>query len=338
MIQKTALITGIRGQDAAFLAKFLLDKGYKVIGTDRRNSNSSHWRLEYLQINNHPSLIYEYMDITEFYNVQTVIKKYQPDEIYNLAAMSFVQTSFNQPFLTNKVNTEGVLNILEAIKHCSPNSKLYQASTSEMFGRVLETPQKETTPFNPRSPYGIAKLAAHEYVKNYRESYGLFACSGILFNHTGQLRGTEFVTRKITSNLSNILLDIQECIELGNLYAKRDWGYAGDYVEAMWLMLQQPIPDDFVIATGETHTIKEFVDEAFNCVDMPLSWVNEGINEQGIDSYGIIRVKINPIFYRPNEVDILQGDATKAKEILKWQPKMTFKKLVEIMVEYDCEW
>jgi GDPmannose 4,6-dehydratase len=336
MSKRTALLTGIRGQDAAYLAKLLLSKGYEVIGTDRRCGSPSYWRLEELDIKE--KITYEYMDVADTFNVQTVIDKYKPDEIYNLAAQSFVQTSFDQPQNAVDVNMKGILNILEAVKNFSQTTKVYQASTSEMFGKVQEVPQKETTPFYPRSPYGVAKLGAHWFVKNYRESYGLFCCSGILFNHEGELRGEEFITRKISNAVANIFLNKQEFLELGNLDAKRDWGYAGDYVECMYEMLQQNTPEDYVIATNETHSVREFVELAFRYINVDIIWEGNGIDEIGKDKKtGKILVKINTKYFRPCEVDLLIGDYSKAKNDFGWEPKIRFKELVEIMVNEDIK-
>lgn len=333
---KTALITGIGGQDGAYLAKLLLEKGYKVIGTDRRRVDQFYWRLEKLGIRKDIEIAY--MDLLEIGNIFRIFRKYKPDEVYNLAAQSFVGASFEMPILTSDVDAMGVLRILEAIKTVSPKSKLYQASTSEMFGKVLETPQTETTPFNPRSPYGVAKLFANEMVKNYRESYDMFACSGILFNHESPLRGLEFVTRKITHAVAKIKAGEQKKLTLGNIYAKRDWGFAGDYVDGMYKMLQAKKADDFVLATGETHSVKEFVEIAFKLAGYKIAWKNKGVKTKGVDKKtGKILVDISPKFYRPAEVDLLLGDSTKARKKLKWKPKISFMNLVEIMLENDIE-
>ncbi len=335
-MSKRALITGIRGQDGAYLAKFLLEKGYEVWGADRRSGDAINWRLKELGIEKEINFIY--MDLLELTNIIRVIKKVEPDEVYNLAAQSFVGVSFEQPILTAEVDAIGVLRILEAIRLYKPDAKFYQASTSEMFGKVQQIPQTEKTPFYPRSPYGVAKLFGHWITVNYREAFNIFACSGILFNHESPLRGLEFVTRKITYGLAKIKYGLQEKIVLGNLDAKRDWGYAPEYVEAMWLMLQQEEPDDYVIATGETHSVKEFVERAAQLLGFEIVWEGEGINTRGIDKKtGKIIVEVSPKFYRPAEVDLLVGSPQKAKEKLGWEPKVTFEKLVEIMVEADLK-
>jgi len=331
---RRALITGIRGQDGAYLAKFLLEKGYEVYGADRRSGDSSNWRLSELGIENDVKIVY--LDLLELTNVMRVIDKVKPDEIYNLAAQSFVKASFEQPILTSEVNAIGVLRLLEAVRTLKPDVKFYQASTSEMFGKVQQIPQNEKTPFYPRSPYGVAKLFGHWITVNYRESYNIFACSGILFNHESPLRGLEFVTRKITYSLARIKYGLQDKLILGNLEAKRDWGYAPEYVEGMWLMLQQKEPDDYVLATGETHTVKEFVEEAAAVAGFHLEWTGEGVNTKGIDkNTGKVIVEVSPEFYRPAEVDVLVGDPKKAKEKMGWSPKIKFKELVRIMMESD---
>ena len=333
---KRALITGIRGQDGAYLAKLLLEKGYEVWGADRRSGDSSNWRLKELGIEKEVKIVY--MDLLELTNIMRAIEKVKPDEVYNLAAQSFVQASFEQPILTAEVDAIGVLRILEALRVLKPDAKFYQASTSEMFGKVQEIPQTEKTPFYPRSPYGVAKLFGHWITVNYRESYGMFACSGILFNHESPLRGVEFVTRKITYSLARIKYGLQDKLILGNLDAKRDWGYAPEYVEAMWLMLQQEEPDDYVIATGETHTVREFVEKAAEVAGFEIEWEGEGVNTKGIDrKSGRIIVEVSPEYYRPAEVDILIGNPEKARKKLGWQPKTTFEKLVEIMMEADLK-
>lgn len=333
---KKALITGIRGQDGAYLARFLLKKGYEVWGADRRSGDSSWWRLRELGVATDISFVY--MDLMEQTNVIDVIKKIRPDEIYNLAAQSFVSASFEQPYVTTEVNALGVLRLLEAIRYFSPETKFYQASTSEMFGKAQTIPQNEKTPFYPRSPYAISKLYAHWMTVNYREAYGLFTCSGILFNHESPLRGLEFVTRKITYGVARIKHKLQDKIVLGNLNAKRDWGYAKDYVEAMWLMLQQDQPDDYVIASGRNYTVREFVEMAFRAVDIDIVWEGAGVNEKGRDAKtGRVLVEVSPEFFRPAEVDVLVGDASKAKEKLGWQPKTSLEELVQIMVEADLK-
>jgi GDPmannose 4,6-dehydratase len=333
-MSKKALITGIRGQDGAYLSQLLLQKGYEVIGADRRSGGSSNWRLKELGIDNDVKIVY--MDLLELTNIMKTIEKYKPDEIYNLAAQSFVQASFDQPLLTSDIDAIGVLRVLEAIRSIKTDIKFYQASTSEMFGKVQEIPQKETTRFYPRSPYGVAKLFAHWSTLNYRESCGLFACSGILFNHESPLRGIEFVTRKITDGIARIKHGLQDKIVLGNLDSKRDWGYAKEYVEAMWLMLQQKSADDYIVSTGETNTVRKFLEYAFECTGIALAWEGTGVNERGVDKKsGREIVSINPEYFRPAEVDILIGDASKASKILGWKAKTRFKELVQMMVEAD---
>ena len=329
---KTAIVTGIAGQDGAFLAKLLLEKGYKVIGADRRRTDTEYWRLEDLGIKD--KIKFEYFDLLEMHNIDCLIKKYQPEEFYNLAAQSFVQASFEMPILTSEIDAIGVLRILESIRNNSPSTKFYQASTSEMFGKVQEIPQSEKTPFYPRSPYGVSKLYAHWMVINYREAYNIFACSGILFNHESEYRGSEFVTQKIVNHAvkqatgkSNIPL------ELGNLDAKRDWGYAMDYVYGMYLMLQQNAPDDYILATNKTVSVREFVETVYNKLELTISWTGSGINEKGISDNGNVLVQINPEYFRPTEVDILIGDYSKAKEKLKWVPKTDLSTMTDIMIE-----
>ena len=331
---KKALITGIRGQDGAYLAKFLLEKGYDVWGADRRSGDSSNWRLKELGIEKDVNIVY--MDLLELTNIMRTIEKVQPNEVYNLAAQSFVGVSFEQPILTAEIDAMGVLKLLEAIRTLKPDTKFYQASTSEMFGKVQEIPQNEKTPFYPRSPYGVAKLFGHWITVNYRESFNIFACSGILFNHESPLRGIEFVTRKITYTLAQIKYGLKDKLVLGNLDAKRDWGYAKEYVEGMWLMLQQDKPDDYVLATGETHTVREFVERAAQIAGFDIEWEGEGVNTKGIDKKtGKVIVEVSPEFYRPAEVDILIGNPNKAKEKLGWEPKTKFEDLVRIMMEAD---
>ena len=336
MTKKKALITGIRGQDGAYLARFLLEQGYEVYGGDRRNSEQINWRLVELDVHN--KIKFCYFDLCELTNIMSVIEKLKPDEIYNLGAQSIVTSSFDQPLVTANTDALGVLRILESIKRCSPKTKLYQASTSEMFGKVRESPQNERTPFYPRSPYGVSKLFAHNATINYRESYGLFCCSGILFNHESPLRGVEFVTRKITSQVAKIKFGIVEKMTLGNLDAKRDWGFAKDYVEIMWKMLQQKEPDDYVIATGETNSVRKFVEKSFEIVNIDIEWEGTGVSEKGVDKKsGKILVEVSPDFYRPAEVDQLLGDSSKAKNYLGWKPKVEFNQLVKIMVEADMQ-
>ncbi|SHJ50152.1 GDP-mannose 4,6-dehydratase [Paramaledivibacter caminithermalis] len=329
---KTALITGITGQDGSYLTELLLEKGYKVYGLFRRKSKRDFGNVEHLK--NEIELIYG--DMTDYISLANALKISKPDEIYNLAAQSFVATSWQQPISTTQINALGVMNILEALRIVKPDAKLYQASTSEMFGFVREIPQRETTPFYPRSPYGVAKLYGHWITKNYRESYDIFACSGILFNHESERRGKEFVTRKITEAAAKIKLGIQEKLELGNLDAKRDWGHAKDYVKAMWLMLQQKSPEDYVVATGETHKVREFVTIAFKHVDIDIEWIGKGIEERGIDKKtGKEIVKVNPKYFRPAEVDILLGDPSKAEKELGWKRKISFEELIKRMVDWD---
>ena len=337
---KTALITGITGQDGSYLAELLLEKNYKVHGLIRRNSTSDGTdRINHLL--KFPTITLHYGDMTDFACLAQLIKDIQPDEIYNLAAQSHVKVSFSNALYTADANGLGTLRILEAIKllGLEKTTRFYQAATSEMFGEVQSIPQREDTPFYPRSPYGVAKLYAHWITKNYREAYGIFACSGILFNHESPRRGETFVTRKITKTLAEIRNGKRILpLELGNLDAKRDWGHAKDYVEAMWLMLQQEEPEDFVIATGQQHTVREFVDAAFDYMGYSIEWVGEGLKEVAKDyGTGEVLVKINPEFYRPAEVDSLVGDCTKAKETLGWKHNYSFTQLVEEMCKYDLE-
>ncbi len=331
-----ALVTGITGQDGAYLTKLLLDKGYEVFGGFRRTSNLDTWRLRELGVEKDVTLVP--LDLFEFSNIFRLIESIQPDEVYNLAAQSFVGVSFEQPMVTLDINGVGVLRFLESLRTVSPNARFYQASTSEMFGKVQEVPQRETTTLYPRSPYGVAKVCAHWMTVNYREAHDLFACSGILFNHESPLRGPEFVTRKISQGVARITLGEQEKITLGNLSAARDWGFAGEYVEAMWLMLQHERPDDYVIATGETHNVREFVEEAFSAAGTEISWKGSGVEEVGIDTEtGKTVVDVSPDYYRPTEVDILTGDPSKAKNVLGWNPQTKFSRLVKMMVEADLK-
>jgi len=336
MSQKTAFITGVTGQDGAFLANFLLDKNYKGYGGMRRPSLKNLSTLEYLGIAEQVKLIE--FELAEQSNIANTIRDIKPDEFYNLAAQSFVATSFKQPISTGIVDGLGVTCILDSIKVYSPETKFYQASTSEMFGLVQEIPQKESTPFHPRSPYGVAKLYAHWMTVNYRESYNLFATSGILFNHESELRGPEFVTRKITLNVAKRSAGGSEILELGNIDAKRDWGYAKEYVEGMYLMLQADKPDTFVLATGETYTIRYFVEQAFSYIGREIRWQGSGTQEVGLDSKSSeILVKINPEFYRPAEVELLMGDPTKVKQVLGWEAKTKVNDLAKLMVEADIK-
>lgn len=338
---KKALITGITGQDGSYLAEFLLKKGYEVHGIIRRASTFNTGRLDPIYQDPHvPNrrLVLHYGDLTDSSNLFRHIEKINPDEIYNLGAQSHVRVSFDIPEYTADVDALGVIRLLETIRETRIKTKFYQASSSEMFGKVREIPQKETTPFYPRSPYGVAKVYAHWITVNYRESYGLFACSGILFNHESPRRGKTFVTRKITRGLSRIKLGLDKTLYLGNLDSKRDWGYAKDYVEAMWLMLQQEKPDDYVIATGENHSVREFIEVAGKLLDFDIRWEGEGLEEKGIDAKtGNKIIEIDPHYFRPTEVDVLVGNASKAKKILGWQPKINFYDLVKLMIESDLE-
>jgi len=337
---KKALITGITGMDGSYLAEFLLDKGYEVHGIIRRTSLYVRQRIDHLTMNpkiKDKKLFLHYGDMTDGSNISRLIEKIMPNEIYNLAAQSHVGISFQVPEYSAQVDAIGTLRILDAIREVCPKAKFYQASTSELFGDVLETPQKETTPFNPQSPYAISKQFAYWIVKNYRDAYGLFACNGILFNHEAERRGENFVTRKISMAVANILRCKQQKVSLGNLSAKRDWGYAPEYVECMWMMLQQKKPIDLVIATGEQHSVEEFCKAAFARIEMPLTFKGKGVNRKGYDKKGIVRVDVNPKYFRPTEVQTLLGDASKAKEVLGWEPKVTFKELVQKMVDYDIK-
>lgn len=333
---KKAIVTGITGQDAAYLAELLLTKGYEVYGTYRRTSSVNFWRIEELGIEKHPNLHLVEYDLTDQANSVHMVMKIQPDEIYNLAAQSFVGVSFEQPLATAHITGLGCVHLLEAIRIVNPKIKFYQASTSEMFGEVREIPQTELTPFWPRSPYGAAKMYAHWMVVNYRESYNMFASSGILFNHESPLRGREFVTRKITDTVAKIKLGKQECLELGNMDAKRDWGFAKDYVEGMYLMLQADKPDTFVLATNRTETVRDFVKLAFKAAGIELEFSGSEENEIAVDkATGKTVVKVNPKFYRPAEVDLLIGNPKKAKEVLGWEPKCTLEELCSMMVKED---
>ena len=333
---KKAIVTGITGQDGAYLAEFLLKKNYIVYGTYRRTSSVNFWRIDELKISNHPNLHLIEYDLTDQSNSVRMVSEIEPDEIYNLAAQSFVGVSFEQPISTAHITGLGALHLLEAIRIVNPKIKYYQASTSEMFGKVQEIPQKETTPFYPRSPYGVAKLYAHWMSINYMESYNIFASSGILFNHESPLRGLEFVTRKITDSVAKIKLGKLDILELGNLNAKRDWGYAKDYIEGMYLMLQAEYADTFILATNRTQSVRDFVNMAFKAVDIELNWEGSQENEIGIDSKsGKTLVKVNPRFYRPAEVELLIGDYSKVKDILGWEPKTNLEQLCEMMVKAD---
>lgn len=333
---KKAVITGATGQDGAYLAQLLLEKGYVVYGAYRRTASTNFWRLGEVGCLEHANLHLVEYDLTDLGAAIRLLEKAQPDEVYNLAAQSFVGVSFDQPITTAEITGLGAVNLLEAIRIVNPKIKFYQASTSEMFGLVQEVPQSEKTQFYPRSPYGCAKVYAHWMTINYRESYDIFASSGILFNHESPLRGLEFVTRKITDGLTRVKLGKLAHIELGNLEAKRDWGYAKDYVEGMWRMLQADTPDTFVLATGRTERVRDFVEMTCKALDIGIVWEGDGVNEIGIDQKsGNIIVKINPEFYRPAEVDLLIGNPEKAKQVLGWQATTTLEKLCSMMVEAD---
>ena len=336
-MKKLALITGVSGQDGAYLAKFLLDKKYRVVGTDRRSARSSNWRLKRLGIENR--IIFEEMELSELYEIQRIFKKYKFDEVYHLAAQSFVKTSFDSPLNTSNITGLGTLRILETIRSTNPKIKFYQASSSEMFGDVLTKVQNEETPLNPQSPYAISKVFAHYSTQNYRSSYNIFAVSGILFNHESPLRGEEFVTRKIIIGLIKILNKEIEFFELGNLYAKRDWGYAKEYVEAMWKMLQMKKPDDYVISTGKTHSIKDFINKATKYLKMNVAWKGNGLTEKlvNLDNKKTI-IKINPKYFRPAEVNILIGNSKKAQKKLGWKPNTNLDKLIKVMVDEELKY
>ena len=339
---KKALITGVTGQDGSYLAEFLLKKGYEVHGVMRRSSSFNTWRVNHLYKDPHERdhFILHFGDMSDATNVIRLIKQIQPDEIYNLAAQSHVKVSFETAEYTANCDGLGVLRVLEAVRLLDmiDNVKIYQASTSELFGKVIETPQTEKTPFYPRSPYGAAKLYAYWIIKNYREAYNMFACNGILFNHESPRRGQTFVTRKITMGLSKIKLGKQKKLYLGDIDTKRDWGYAPEYVESMWMMLQQDKPDDYVIATGETHTVREFIEEACKVLDIDLEWKGKGVDEVGIDrKTGKTIIEIDPRYFRPTDVQLLLGDASKAKKILGWEAKTKFNELVKIMIDGDMD-
>jgi len=337
--RKRALITGITGQDGSYLAELLLDKGYEVHGVVRRSSSFNTERIDHLYQDPHASdrrLILHYGDLNDASSLNRILRIVNPDEIYNLGAQSHVRVSFDTPEYTAEVTGIGALRLLEAVRELQIRPRIYQASSSEMFGEVAETPQRETTPFRPRSPYAIAKVFAYWMTVNYREAYGLFAVNGILFNHESPRRGETFVSRKVTRAVGRMKHGLQDRIYLGNLDAKRDWGYAKDYVDAMWRMLQQDQPDDYVIATGETHTVRELCEHAFAAAGMPLAWQGEGAGERGIDpNSGRILIELDPRYLRPTEVDLLLGDASRARERLGWQPTVTFNKLIELMTESD---
>lgn len=332
---KKAIITGVGGQDGAYLARYLIDLGYEIYGGYRRAVSPNFWRLNELGLLNEPNFHLVEFELTDPFNILSVVNEIRPHEIYNLAAQSFVGVSFKEPFHTANATGIGTLNILEAIKTVDKSIKFYQASTSEMFGKVQAVPQSETTPFYPRSPYGVAKLYAHFITVNYQESYDIFASSGILFNHESPLRGLEFVTRKITNTAAKIALKKAKTLELGNLDAKRDWGYAKEYVEGMHAMLQAPTPDTFVLATGVTTTVRDFVKLSFEALDIGIKFEGEGINEVGLNDKGDVIVKINPAFFRPAEVDLLIGNASKAKQKLGWSAKTDLKGLCDMMIKAD---
>ena len=333
---KTTIITGISGQDGAYLAQLLLDKGYHVYGTYRRTSSVNFWRIEELGIQNHPNLHLVEYDLTDQGASIALVQKVQPREIYNLAAQSFVGVSFEQPTTTAQITGIGALNLLEAVRLVDPKIRFYQASTSEMFGKVQAVPQVEDTPFYPRSPYGVAKLYAHWMTVNYRESYGIFGASGILFNHESPLRGREFVTRKITDSVAKIKLGKLDCLELGNLDAKRDWGFAKEYVEGMWRMLQADEPDTFVLATNRTETVRDFVRMAFKGAGITVDFKGSAENEAAVDTAtGKTVMRVNPRFYRPAEVELLIGNPAKAKAKLGWAPATTLEQLCQMMVDAD---
>ena len=338
---KKALITGITGQDGSYLAELLLSKGYEVHGIIRRSSSFNTGRIENIYQDPHEKnrkLILHYGDLSDSSNINRVLEKVKPDEIYNLGAQSHVMVSFELPEYTGNVDGLGTLRLLDAVRELGLKVKIYQAGSSEMFGKVQETPQKETTPFYPRSPYGCAKVYAHFLAVNYREAYNLFVCNGILFNHESPRRGATFVTRKITRGLSRIKVGLDEKIFIGNLGAQRDWGYAQDYVEAMWLMLQQEKPDDYVVATGETHSVREFIEKAGTKLGFDIVWEGVGLGEKGIDKKsGRVVVEVDPAYFRPAEVDVLMGDASKAKAKLGWSPRVTFDELVTLMCAADFE-
>lgn len=339
---KIALITGVTGQDGAYLAEFLINKGYIVHGIKRRSSSFNTQRIDHLYQDPHEKdlrLILHYGDMTDSSSLIRIIQETKPDEIYNLAAQSHVSVSFEEPEYTANSDALGALRVLEAIRILGfeKTTKFYQASTSELYGLVQETPQKETTPFYPRSPYAVSKLYAYWITVNYREAYQMFACNGILFNHESPIRGETFVTRKITRGLSRIKCGLESCLYLGNINALRDWGHAKDYVEMQWLMLQQDTPEDFVIATGEQHSVREFIELAASDLDLTLHWEGSGVDEKAYTDDGVCRIAIDPRFFRPTEVETLLGDASKAHRKLGWKPRITFRELVEEMIRSDYD-
>jgi len=331
---KTALITGTTGQDGSYLAEFLIEKGYRVYGLNRRKAVLGDRNLVNVIHNENFEIVDG--DLLEINRLNQIIKTIKPDDVYNLAAQSFVPSSWRNPIYTCDVNALGVLRMLEAIRHYSPNSRFYQASSSEIFGKVQSMPQDELTYSYPRSPYGCSKSFGFNITRNYRESYQLFCCNGILFNHESERRGLQFVTRKITRTVAEIKLGLSEKLVLGNLNAKRDWGYAPDYVRAMWMMLQHDTPDDYVVASEQNHTVREFTELTFKEINVDIRWENEGINEKGVDdNTGKVLVEVSDKFFRPTEVDILQGDSSKARKVLRWSPKVTFKEMIKKMINYD---
>jgi len=334
-MNRTAIITGITGQDGAYLTQYLLGLGYNVVGAFRRVSTPSFWRLADLGVEEGERFVLVEHDLTDLGAGVRLLQEHEPDEVYNLAAQSFVGTSFKQPVTTAQITGIGALNVLEAIRIVNPKIRFYQASSSEMFGKVQRPLQDETTEFHPRSPYGVAKTFAHWSTVNYREAYGMFAVSGILFNHESPLRGKEFVTRKISDAVARIRLGRLDTLRLGNLSAGRDWGYAKEYVRGMHKMLQQPSPTDFVLATGKTWTVRDFAAAAFAAADMPIEWKGEGVHEQGVDRKGRLRVAVDPRFFRPAEVDVLCGDASRARALLGWAPETSVEALARLMVEAD---
>ncbi len=336
MKKKIALITGISGQDGSYLASFLLKKKYKVIGTDRRSARHNLWRLKYLNI--HEKVIFEELELGEIYNIERVFKKYKFDEIYNLAAQSFVKSSFESPLHTANITGLGVLRLLECLRIHAPKAKFYQASSSEMFGNALGNVQNEHTNFKPQSPYAVSKIFGHNIIRNYRDAYNLYCVSGILFNHESPLRGDEFVTKKIVSELTKIYHGNKKILELGNIYSRRDWGYAKDYVELMWKMLQQKKPEDFVIATEKTYSVKTFINLVATKLGFKTKWIGKGLNEKLINKINNRTIiKINPKYFRPSEVNYLKGDSKKAKRILKWKNKTSLKDLINIMVNFELK-
>ena len=339
LMKKIALITGVTGQDGSYLAELLLEKGYLVYGLQRRTSLPNSSRIDHIYDNpKYPNFITIYGDLTEASNISRTLLKIQPNEIYNLAAQSHVKVSYDLPEYTVNVNALGTLRLLDAVRDLKIPCRFYQASSSEMFGKVLGIPQNETTPFNPQSPYGLSKVFSFYLTRIYRESYGIFASNGILFNHESPRRGVTFVTRKITLGLSRVKLGLQESLKLGNLDSVRDWGYAKDYVEAIWMILQHTKPDDFVISTGETHTVRAFVEEAAKLLGFDLIWKGKEMHEKGIDKKTKkVIVEVDPVYFRPLEVDFLMGSSTKATSTLGWKPKVTFKELVKMMIEHDLE-